>query len=66
MQQHFLNVPCVNLPKKYKSYDFPIVKKGIKNQAWDIPYLINWSNLYSNETGDSCYMFATDDITLKT
>jgi hypothetical protein len=61
----FANVPNVAMPKKYKSSDFSEVIKGIKNQAWDMTYIVTWSTVYSNETVDKCYMFSTDDITQK-
>lgn len=61
----FANVPNVAMPKKCKSSDFSEVIKGIKNQAWDLTYIVTWSTVYSNETIDKCYMFATDDITQK-
>ncbi len=61
----FADIPNVALPKKYKSSKFPEVVKGIKNQAWDITYIVNWSVVYSKETDNQYFMFATDDITQK-
>ncbi len=61
----FKNVPNVAMPKKCKSSDFSEVIKGIKNQAWDLTYIVTWSTVYSNEAVDKCNMFATDDITQK-
>ena len=61
----FANVEHVEMPKKCKSKDFSLVKKGIKNQAWDLTYICTWSTVYSKETDSQCFMFATDDITQK-
>lgn len=61
----FSNTPHVSQPKKSHSSDFAQVKKGIKNQAWDITYITMWSMQYFNEPNDSCWMFATDDNTQK-
>lgn len=61
----FANTPNVSLPKKAQSKSFDEVKKGVKNQAWDITYITTWSMLYYNETQGACNMFATDDITQK-
>ena len=61
----FSNTPHVAQPKKAKSSCFADVKKGIKNQAWDITYITAWSMQYYNETKDTGWMFATDDITQK-
>ena len=61
----FANVSNVAKPKKCKSNDYSEVVKGIKNQAWDLTYIIAWSTMYSKENSDQCFMFATDDITQK-
>ena len=61
----FVGTQNVSLPKNAKSNSFEQVKKGIKNQAWDITYIITWSTLYYDEVSTSCNMFATDDITQK-
>lgn len=61
----FSGTPNVSLPKNVKSNSFEQVKKGIKNQAWDITYVITWSTLYYDEGKRFCNMFATDDITQK-
>lgn len=60
----FANIPNVSLPKKSKTNSFQKIKKGIKNQAWDMTYITYWSTLYFKEDSN-CYMFATNDITLK-
>jgi hypothetical protein len=52
-------------PKRVNSNCFADVEKGIKNQAFDITYITAWSMQYYDETQDSCWMFATDDITQK-
>ena len=61
----FSNTPHVAQPKKVNSVCFADVEKGIKNQAWDITYITAWSMQYYNETNDTGWMFATDDITQK-
>lgn len=61
----FANVEHIEIPKKCKSKDFSLVKKGIKNQAWDLTYICTWSTVYSKETDSQCFMFATDDVTQK-
>jgi len=61
----FTNVPNVAMPKKCKSSNYSEIVKGIKNQAWDLTYIITWSTVYSKETDDQYFMFATDDITQK-
>ncbi len=61
----FANVPNVAMPKKCKSSDFSEVIKGIKNQAWDLNYIVTLSTVYSKEEENQCFVFATDDITQK-
>lgn len=61
----FSNTPHVAPPKKAKSSCFADVERGIKNQAWDVTYITAWSMQYYNETQDTGWMFATDDITQK-
>ena len=61
----FANVQNVSMPKKFNSNIFEIVKKGIKNQAWDITYIINWNIVCSMKDDSECILFATDDITQK-
>ena len=38
---------------------------GIKNQAWDIFYVSQWSTFYYKNTENDVYALATDDNTLK-
>lgn len=61
----FSNTPNVSCPKNAFSSCFAQVKKGIKNQAWDITYITAWGMQYYNEPDDACWMFATDDNTQK-
>ena len=61
----FSNVPNIAMPKGAKSQNYDKITYGIKNQAWDLTYITTWSMMYSNETDNQCFMFATDDITQK-
>lgn len=38
---------------------------GIKNQAWDIFYVSQWSAFYYKNAENDVYALATDDNTLK-
>ena len=61
----FKNVPHVDVPKGCMSKDYDKAVAGIRNQAWDITYIVAWSIRYRNEIGNSITMFATDDVTQK-
>lgn len=55
----------ISKPKSCLSKKYAQVVKGIKNQAWDLTYITEWSRLYYNETDQKKFFFATDDITQK-
>lgn len=61
----FGKVSNVALPKGIQSKDFDNTVRGIKNQTWDITYIVAWSMLYRNERDGQVFMFATDDTTQK-
>lgn len=61
----FTNTPNVDKPKGCLSKDYDKAVAGIRNQAWDLTYIVAWSMRYRNESGNNITMFATDDITQK-
>ena len=61
----YANIPNVSLHKNARSKEYQKVVKGIKNQAWDITYIVAWSIQFRNEEDGNYCMFATDDITQK-
>lgn len=63
----FTNQPGIKAPKNSGSNDINKIIIGCKNQAWDLNYLSNWSCFhYTEETIDEIFMFATNDVLLKT
>lgn len=65
----FSNMEHISKPKKYASKDINAVKNGIKNQAWDLTYITEWSHKYYPEfmgkDTENVTFFATEDYTLK-
>lgn len=63
----FTNQTGIKPPKNSGSNDVEKIHNGCKNQAWDLNYLSNWScfHYYENSIED-VYLFATNDIQLKT
>lgn len=61
----FCNAQNISKPKFCDSKNYDKVVKGIKNQAWDLTYITQWSTMYYNETDQKKFLFATDDITQK-
>lgn len=63
----FTNQPGIKAPKNSGSNDINKIIVGCKNQAWDLNYLSNWSCFhYTEENMDEIFMFATNDVLLKT
>jgi len=65
----FSETPSISKPKHFNSSDFSKIMDGINNQAWDMCYLSHWSSFVFDEingrSGDSSFLFATNDDLLK-
>lgn len=63
----FTNQQGIKAPKNAGSTDIEKILNGCRNQAWDLNYLSTWSCFhYDEKTMDEIYLFATNDIQLKT